>query len=82
MGCCKRLDICATSSVALATPKMTEIFSRSMAANWPREASSNTSLATPSASSCAVSVAGTMFGGTPKSIGENSTWGKNPPRRA
>ncbi|CAM2959721.1 hypothetical protein MYIN104542_12070 [Mycobacterium intermedium] len=63
----------ATSSVALATPSTTETRSRSMWEKSPSATSSKTCLATASASSCAVSIAGTVFGGTPKSEGTKST---------
>ena len=61
---------------------MTLIFSRSIFANWPCDASSSTCWATISASSCAVSVAGTVEGGTPQPTGSKSTDGRNPPRFA
>ena len=50
------------------TPRMTETRERSSSVNWPRTASSSTCWATISASSCAVSVAGTTLGGTPKAM--------------
>ena len=79
-GICRRPTICATSSVADATPSTTLMRLRSMLSNLPRVASTSTRLATTSAKSCAVSVAGRVFGGSPNSSGENSTSDRKPPR--
>lgn len=76
-----RLAIAPSSSCPEVTPRMTETRERSSWVNWPRTASSSTCWATIRASSCAVSVAGTTLGGTPKAIGSRSTGSRKPPRR-
>ena len=82
MGRCRRLTMEPSSSCAEVTPSMMLIFSRSMSWNCPRAASSSTCFATMSASSWLVSVAGTMFGGTPHAMGSKSTSGRKAPRFA
>ena len=69
-----------SSSWALVTPSTTLI--RVLSMLRPRAASSSTRWATMRASSCAVSVAGTMLGGTPQDRASKSTGGKKPPRLA
>ena len=72
----------AKSSCAEVTPKITEVRERSMRPRSPLLPSSSTFCATISASNCAVSVAGTVLGGTPKPIGSKGTSFKNAPRLA
>ncbi len=55
---------------------------RSTSSTAPPQASSSTCWATIRASSCEVSVAGTMLGGTPQPMASKSTFGRNAPRRA
>ncbi len=71
-----------SSSCPEVTPRITPMRSRGSAANWPRAASSSTRCATISASSCTVSVAGTMLGGTPNPRVSNGTGSRKAPRRA
>ncbi len=64
-GRCSRLTIEASSSWPEVTPRITLARLRSIAANWPRVASSSTCSATMSPSSCELSVAEAMLGGMP-----------------
>jgi len=82
IGRWSRADIWLTSSWAEVAPRMMLTRLRSMCRNDPRVASSMTRLAAMSPSSCEESVAGTMLGGTPNSMGSKSIADRNPPRRA
>ena len=79
-GRCRRLTMVPSSSWPEVTPRMTLARSRFIFANWPCVASSRTRCATMSARSWAVSVAGTMFGGMPNSIGSKGTLERKAPR--
>ena len=79
-GCWRRLTMVPSSSWELVTPRMQLIRSLSTFGQRPRVASSRTCLATTSARSCVVSVAGTIDGGTPHSSGSKGTGSRNAPR--
>ena len=82
MGCCSRLTIEPSSSWAEVTPRMTLVRDRSAPWNCPPWASLSTRWATMRASSWAVSVAGTMLGGTPQPMASKSTFSRKAPRLA
>ena len=73
IGCVSRPDIELIISVAEATPKITLVVSSLSFAIWPPEQSSSTWRASSSASSCAMSVAGSTLGGSPYATGSNGT---------
>ena len=76
-----RPDMCATSWVVAAAPRMTPVRLRSKRCGVPLSASARQRCAISSASSCATSVLGRLDGGSPKASASNGCGGMKPPRR-